>query len=271
MRRIVIASVYLLAAACGSPQSGEDAKAAQAPPTVFDGALVTKASARVAHGMRIADVLGCTGCHGDGLEGKRFYELYASNLTRDVPNYSDEQLERLLRHGEHPTGRDVWGMPSEVFQHLSDADVAALVAYLRSLPAAGQSTQPHLPFEAETRQMIAEGKLKPTAQWVREVRATTPVDLESRHALGRYISRVTCAECHGPKLDGNEGDTPDLIAVGAYSREEFERLMVEGVPTGGRTLKPLMVEVARQRFAPMTPHERDALYAYLVARAEQPR
>jgi hypothetical protein len=31
-----------------------------------------------------------------------------------------------------------------------------------------------------------------------------------------------------------------------------------------------MDETARHRFTKMTPHERDALYAYLKARAEQP-
>ena len=32
----------------------------------------------------------------------------------------------------------------------------------------------------------------------------------------------------------------------------------------------LMDEIARHRFSRMTPHERDALYAYLKARAERP-
>jgi mono/diheme cytochrome c family protein len=98
-----------------------------------------------------------------------------------------------------------------------------------------------------------------------------PVELGAQHALGRYIARVTCAECHGPELKGNEGDTPDLTVAGGYTREEFERLVTEGVPSGGRKLKPLMELVAKERFARMTRHERDALHAYLKARAEQPQ
>ena len=63
---------------------------------------------------------------------------------------------------------------------------------------------------------------------------------------------------------------PDLIVVSAYSRDEFEKLMVQGVPNGPRKLN-LMAAVAKGRFSQMTKAERDALYAYLKARAEQPQ
>ena len=90
------------------------------------------------------------------------------------------------------------------------------------------------------------------------------------HELGRYISSVTCAECHGPQLKGAEGDTPDLIVASGYTRKEFELLITQGVPTGGRKLKPLMQSVAKSRFSQLTSHERDALYAYLTRLAERP-
>src|SRR4030095_6216322 len=95
-----------------------------------------------------------------------------------------------------------------------------------------------------------------------------PIELAPDHKLVRYITMVTCAECHGPELRGSEGDTPDLIVAGSYSREEFEKLIAQGVPTGDRKLK-LMQDVAKNRFSRLTPKERDALYAYLKARAEQ--
>jgi hypothetical protein len=62
---------------------------------------------------------------------------------------------------------------------------------------------------------------------------------------------------------------PDLVVAGGYSREEFERLITTGVPLGNRKLNPMMSGVAQRRFTHMTPHERDALYAYLKARAEK--
>ena len=270
MRRLLLA-MLMATTACDSSRTAEESRApAEPPPLTFDGAIVQDAAAKLAHGERLTRVLGCTGCHGRDLQGRRFYELYASNLTRDVPMYNDAELERLLRAGVHPSGRDLWGMPSELFQHLSAPDMAGLIAHLRTLPPDGKPTQPPLPFEPETKKLIAAGVLKPAAAFVRESKGIAPVDLGPTHVLGRYITRVTCAECHGPELKGNPRDTPDLVVAGGYTREQFETLMTSGKPVGGRKLR-LMDIVAPERFAKLTPHERDALYAYLKARADRPQ
>jgi mono/diheme cytochrome c family protein len=168
-------------------------------------------------------------------------------------------------------GRELWGMPSEIFQHLSDADMKALIAGLRSLKPGGQPTQLPKPWEPDAKAMIASGELKTAKNTVEQEKSVAPVDLGPKYALGRYITRVTCAECHGPKLEGGKpGEPPNLIVAGGYTRAEFETLMTKGVASGGRKLKnPLMGEVARERFSHFTPHERDAIYAYLKARAEQ--
>ena len=260
----------LLLAACH-----QQPNAAEKPAEItFDDARVAATSAKAAHGERLTHVLGCTGCHNKGLVGDRFYELYASNLTREIPKYSDAQFDRLLRHGERPDGKDLDGMPSEVFQHLSDTDTADLLTYLRSLPLRGTPTQPRLPFTEETKKMIAAGELKPAAQWVRLLKDKTPVDLGPKYALGRYVTMVTCAECHGERLQGDPhpkpGAPPDLIVVGGYSRAEFERLITQGAPPGNRKLRAMMSGVAKTRFSHLTPHERDELYAYLRARADRP-
>jgi mono/diheme cytochrome c family protein len=163
-------------------------------------------------------------------------------------------------------------MPSEIFQHLSDTDLAAITSYLRTLKPAGEPTGKPLPFEADAKKLIVEGKIMPAAQSVVRDKGMAPADLGKTYSQGRYITMVTCAECHGPELKGQEGDTPNLIVVGGYSRDEFETLMTKGILPGGRKFKnPLMGEVAQGRFGHFTPHERDALYAYLKARAEQPQ
>ncbi len=270
MRKWLLATLLCALTACGSSETMQKGGVDEQPVVAFDGAQVADASARVAHGKRLTYVLGCRGCHGKDLQGQRFYELYASNLTRELASYSDAQFEKLLREGVHPTGRDVWAMPSELFQHLSKPDMAALVSYLRTLQPAGEPTGKPLPFEPETKKLIAEGKLKPAAAFVRENRTVGPVDLGAQHTLGRYITRVTCAECHGPKLEGG-GGTPNLIVAGGYSRADFEKLITLGVPTGNRKLNELMADVAQGRFSHLTRRERDALYFYLKARAEQPQ
>jgi cytochrome c553 len=258
----------LLLAAC---QQQPMKPAAQSAAIAFDGAEVTDAAARIAHGERISWALGCRGCHREKLEGGTFYERYASNLSRDLPNYSDAEIERVLRTGVPRDGRQLWGMPSEIFQHLSEADMTALIADLRTPKPDGKPTQPPKPWEADAKEMIAKGELKTAKDTVLHDKSMGPVDLGPEYALGRYITRVTCAECHGPKLEGGKpGEPPNLVVAAGYTRAEFETLMTKGIAAGGRKLKnPLMGEVARERFTHFTPHERDALYAYLKARAEQ--
>ncbi len=69
-------------------------------------------------------------------------------------------------------------------------------------------------------------------QLVAEDRDRLPAHAGPAYKLGRYITSVTCAECHGPRLEGTDEPekVPDLIVVGSYSRTEFERLITTGVP-----------------------------------------
>lgn len=269
MRKRLIAVLMLAVSACHrAPQ-----------PITFDGALTDDKAALVRHGERLTHVLGCTGCHGAHLEGTYFTKdepqygpLYASNLTVVVPRFADAQLEGIIRHGTHPERKAVWVMPSQIFRNLSDADTRALMAYLRTLKPIGQKTPPPQ-FSAEDKKEIAEGLYKPAPQLVAIFAKKQPVDLGGTYALGRYIASTTCEECHGSDLGGNQdpmGKTPNLVVAGGYSRADFERLMTTGVPVGGRKLNPMMSGAAVTRFARLTPHERDALYAYLKARADRP-
>ena len=274
--RCLLFAALLATAACDSPKS-DQSKPDEPTPIAFDGASATDKAARIAHGERLTWVLGCRGCHGKDLTGRNFTEddpqygpVYASNLTLVLPHYSDAAIERLLRTGEHPDRKALWIMPSEMFQHLSAPDMTALIAYLRTVAPAGKPT-PLPVLSAQDKKDIAAGAYKPAAQLVGELKAMLPADLGPQQALGRYMTSVTCAECHGPKLEGKKGDTPDLIIAGVYSREEFETLITQGIAKDKRKIKPLMAVVARNRFARLTPHERDELYAYLKARADQPQ
>ncbi len=68
--------------------------------------------------------------------------MFATNLTPagEIKNWSDAEVIRAIREGVHKSGRALVIMPSEVFHNLSDVDVQAIVAYLRSQPAAGPNT-----------------------------------------------------------------------------------------------------------------------------------
>jgi cytochrome c553 len=274
MRYWMIAALLL-----GACQQQASHSPSPPPMMTFDGAQASDAAALRAHGERLTHVLGCTGCHGAKLEGDLFTKghpewgpLYASNLSVEVPEYSDAQLDGIIRHGTHPERKTVWGMPSQIFQHLGDSDYRALVAFLRSAKPVGTKL-PSPQFSKVDKAEIASGIYKPAAQLVREEAKRSPIDLGSKLVLGRYITEVTCAECHGPQLEGEEpphaGAPPNLIVVGGYSRAEFERLITQGIPTGNRKISEMMSGVATTRFSHLTRHERDALYAYLKARAAE--
>ncbi len=273
-------TLALLLATAACSKVPEKASAAKPAEITFDGAEVTNASALIAHGNRLTQVLGCKGCHTPALTGAnllddmpQFGAVYASNLTQVVRHDTDAQLEQILRRGVHPDRKQLWVMPSEVFQNLSPTDMSSLLAYLRSLHPAGSPTPPPR-FTKLGMKFISSGKLHPVAELVSQYRSKPSVDLGPKYAFGRYLTSVTCAECHGSDLTGVKDlepglNTPNLIVAGGYSRPDFERLMTTGVPVGGRKLK-LMGDVARERFPHFTPHERDAVYAYLKARAELP-
>jgi cytochrome c553 len=278
MRMALICAAAIAVSGCNDSGTNSVAPDPHAPVS-FEGAA-TAAPARLAHGERLTHVLGCTGCHGSGLEGRlwdhdpRGYGvMWASNLTRAAAGMTDAQLRDVLTRGIHPRRAELWVMPSELFQHLAEPDLTALIAYLRSMAPTGAASPDPRPGPRALRE-IASGEAKPAAALVRQLRTTLPADAGPDYALGRYITSVTCAECHGHRLEGHrseEGSTPDLAIVSAYSREEFERLITRGEAKDGRRIAELMVGVARTRFSHLTPGERDALYLYLRARAALPQ
>jgi mono/diheme cytochrome c family protein len=262
-------SMFLALAGCDDRGSRDAAQGHQEPTVSFS----KVSDDQVSHGERVARLLGCSGCHGDDLTGRDwsepgFGQLWTANLARSVPDYSDQQLAEVIRTGVHRDGRELWGMPSHLFTTLSSTDMAALIAYLRSVPPKGESHPPPI-FEEGARREIADGTLKSSPEEVREHGGRWPPDAGEQHRLARYIVRGTCAECHGLNLEGGQplpeaALRPDLRMVAAYERDDFHRLLRAGKAAGDREIG-LMSEVARGRYRHFTDEEVDAIYRYLQA------
>src|SRR6056297_235489 len=104
---------------------------------------VSTDSATVARGEHLVAINGCRDCHGEDLGGVVFadappFRVVAANLTRGKggigANYTPEDFDRAVRHGVKPDGRSVFIMPSAAYhQGLSDADMAAMIAYLQQV------------------------------------------------------------------------------------------------------------------------------------------
>nr|WP_246623505.1 cytochrome c [Sphingomonas colocasiae] len=240
-------------------------------------------------GKRLAKLYGCTSCHGAAFQGLRYngdpslVRNFAPNLTLLAARYSDTQLAQAIRQGVRPSdGRALWGMPSATFTTITDAEMGAVLAYLRSFPASGAPTPSDrpgirariamiwgllLPADQPNRDNTRHGTQQPAPDLVTIAMQRPPIDPGPAYRLGRHLARTICSECHGSDLGGDsvEGG-PDLIIAGAYDLPAFRRLMRTGIPPGGRDLG-IMRQTAREDLHVLTDREIDALHDYLVARA----
>jgi cytochrome c553 len=146
---------------------------------------------------------------------------------------------------------------------IADADIAAIIAYLRTLqlrPDAGEESS----FGIMLRGLIVLGEIpiEPDIVDRKDLgavnRPTTPM------ALGGYLALSVCATCHGADLHGREEiKSPDLRAVvAAYSLDDFKVLLSTGKAVGGREVG-MMSEAARLGLKYLRADEVADLHAYL--------
>lgn len=130
-------------------------------------APVDSLAAKLALGQKLVDFGGCNDCHTPGgLAGMPDLERklagseigwvgpwgtsYASNLTPDVETglgaLSEEQLVTLMRTGQRADGTPLLPpMPWPNFAFLDDAEMRAIAAYLKSVPAVKHARPANLP------------------------------------------------------------------------------------------------------------------------------
>lgn len=224
----------------------------------------------VARGARLVRLAGCTGCHGADLRGQLLREpmvIHSSNLRALTRDYADEDFDRAIRRGLRPDASSLWVMPSQAYLYMRDADVAAILGYLRALKPEGRPTPPPK-FSAAARAKILSGELQPIAQLAET--QMPAIDIGPHYSGGRYLAMFACGICHGTELTGSsDGRAPDLKITTRYTRAQFFNLMRKGWSWNSRRLK-VMAPLAGQRFHILADWEIDPLYEYLVARAKAP-
>jgi hypothetical protein len=149
---------------------------------------------------------------------------------------------------------------------LSDDDTRAVIAYLRSLPAAGKQTDnppDHLNLLGVM--MLGAGMLpkgKPVSTGIVTAPPRSPTLL-----YGKYIlSYQDCRACHGDKLTGGVPGQlaplgPDLSPVKGWKFEEFLATMRTGVDPNGHELGRQM---PWRPIGRMGDEELRAIYEYLT-------
>ncbi len=252
---------------------------------------VAAADADVARGRYLYQSRGCQDCHGADGAGRVFIGepgdvdgLYARgpNITRDqgvTARYTEADWTRTLRHGVKPDGRALFIMPSEEYAHLSDRDVAALIAYVSSLaPAQGAAAEFRLP--AIVRIAYGFGQVRDAAEKIDHARGPAPAMTPSVSVeYGAYVAQG-CTGCHGATLTGGKiaGGPPDwpaaadLSAGGAVmarydTAEKFTAMLRSGRRPDGSAVSPVMPFEALRH---LDDTEAEALRLYLRAQQRPP-
>jgi mono/diheme cytochrome c family protein len=230
-------------------------------------------------GERLAAVYGCTNsCHGKQMEGVAplFNEpalatFNAPNLTRMLREYSDAELERMIRRGVKRDGTSTWLMPSAMFARMTDEDLGAIIAYVRSVPVREGGADRYVSFGPMGRLGLALGKFKPLAEQIDPaLKPASKTDRSDPLAFGEYLVKTSCTECHGANLEGAELlKAPSLAVIAGYDDAAFNTLMRTGIGIGNRKLG-LMTEVGETRFPRMTDAEVNAMRDYLRKRFAVP-
>ena len=171
-------------------------------------------------GKYLFESRGCGECHGMDGAGRVMIEEGNGMFVRTpditsarvamVANYTEADWVRAIRHGVDPAGRALLIMPSEDYNRMNDGDLAALVAYIRSLPP-GRGTLAEVRLPAIVRAMYGVGVFKDASEKIdHRLPPAAPIAVAETPEHGGYVAGM-CSGCHGAALSGGRipGSPPD--------------------------------------------------------------
>ena len=207
------------------------------------------------------------------------FKVTASNITQDnetgIGNYTDAELKQVLRKGIKRNGVPVaMIMPSGFYEIMTDRDLDAVIAYLRTIKPI-KNTVPDPIYKTAQGHPIPPGGEKPFTEGM----------LSDKVKKGFYLATIAhCMECHTPmgprgrdfasKLGtgGFEFSGPWGVSVsrnitsskekgiGGWTDEEIKRAITQGVSRDGSKLKPPM---GYHYYSTVSTDDLDAIVAYL--------
>jgi len=188
------------------------------------------------------------------VENNPAFKAVGANLTPDketgIGSWTDAQIIRAIREGLMPDGSLIGPpMPIELYRRMSDEDVMAIVAYLRSVPAVSNRSEKsvwHIPLPPN---------------YGPPVEHVSAPSRDDKVAYGAYLAGPIghCVECHsplGPKgrdfsqlgAGGQAFEGPwgtvvasnitasKSVGLGDWTDAQIERSIREGVAFDGRKL-----------------------------------
>ena len=284
MRRLIVFFVFFTLAACSSKRDDE---------------AVLERGAYLVNG-----IVACGNCHtprnadatantdmrlaGGFVIEEPGFTAYAPNITQDLETgigaWSDEEIMRAIREGVRRDGTIIGPpMPIPSYRGMSDSDVRAIVAYLRTVT----------PVRNKVPRSVFNIPLPES--WGPPLGTVADVSRDDLLAYGTYLGNALghCMECHTPMVDGSfdfsrtgaggfllqkplgleiAAVTANITphpeqGIGAWTDEEIKTAITQGISRDGRKLAPIM---AFPYYRNISDEDLDALIVYLRSIPPQP-
>jgi mono/diheme cytochrome c family protein len=207
------------------------------------------------------------------------FTVYSANITPDkatgIGTWTDAEIIRAIREGKDKEGEIIFPpMPVPTYNKLSDDDVKAMVAYLRTLKPISHK--------------VEESKWNIPKQAMPPAKGLPAPPKSDKVAYGGYIVNAVahCFECHTtPNADGSPdvahhlgaggfeitlapgmvvrtaNITPDKdTGIGKWTDADIKKALTQGLGPKGEHLSPPM---PFPFFKTMTPDDVDAVVAYI--------
>jgi mono/diheme cytochrome c family protein len=247
-------------------------------------------AASIERGQYLATAMStCIGCHGPDLAGTFLLDdpgigqIFSANLTSGQggkgATYTDEDWVRALRHGVNPDGKAAMVMPSQYYSQLNDADLGALIAYLKSVPPVDrESPPPKLTFMAKVLFGLGQFGKMPTEIILERGPANEFPEPGVSVEYGDYVAHVSgCQDCHGVDFAGGIAGgpggppAPNLTPGGqlvVWTEADFIQAFRSGATPQGQ-MDTIIMPIAEYQ---MTDDDLKALFMYLKSlEAIQPK
>ena len=207
----------------------------------------------VARGEHLVESIGfCQDCHGEDLAGDvtdddpLMGRLIGPNLTTGEgglePDYGDEDFVRAIRHGVDRDGYPLIVMPADFFYNFSDDDLAAIIAYLRSLPAIDNDPGEIWVGPLGRLFVLIEPAILPAANIDHDAPRPPAPEPGVTVEYGRYLA-TNCVLCHGEDMAGVPGEGGGLNLtpggdLGQWTEAQFLATIRTGETPEGEQLDP---------------------------------
>lgn len=226
-------------------------------------------AASIAEGARLATLVGCPSCHGNG-KGVvwtpvdwKVGRIAPPAIARKIAGYADAEVARLIRHGVRRDGSTLFVMPTWSERYLADDDLGRVIAWARSLKPAPDDSLAESWWGPVARWRMLTGSMPQSVQFATVAPRTRPAD------VGPYFVHALCGECHAMHVaQDKEGEAVPPLAptAAAYDDASFHRLLRTGIATGGRKLG-LMTTIVKENLHALSDGEITSIHRYLQREA----